>query len=82
VKLGPAWGYTLGRFGVFWAVGAVLWLGGFRSWALVFVALVLSLPVSLVVLRRQRAAFAQDIEDRRRRRRELRAKLRGDDVGQ
>ena len=75
----PAVAYTVGRLLIFIAVAAVLWLLGFRSWALVLVALLVSMPISLVVLRRQRLAFARDIARRRQHRRELRAKLRGDE---
>ncbi len=79
MRFSPLWGYTLARIAVFFAIGAVLWLFGFRSWALAFVALLLSLPVSLLLLRKQRTAFAEDLERRARERRELRAKLRGDE---
>ncbi len=82
MKFSPFWAYTLGRLGVFFAVGAVLWLFGFRSWALVFVALLLSLPVSLVALRKQRGAFAHDLAQRAqrdRRRREVREQSRDDE---
>lgn len=79
MKFSPFWAYTLARVGVFVVVGGVLWLFGFRSWALAFVALLLSFPVSLVLLRKHRQAFARDVDRRRRRRRELRAKLHGDE---
>ncbi len=82
MKFTPFWAYTLARLAVFVAVGAVLWLLGFRSWALVFVALLLSLPVSLVLLRKQRAALARDLEQRQERRRALRSKLDGDEPGE
>ncbi|MGB9377506.1 MAG: DUF4229 domain-containing protein [Mycobacteriales bacterium] len=80
MRFSPFWSYTLARIGVFLALAAVLWLFGFRSWALVFVALLLSLPVSLLLLRSQRAALAKDIARRRREREELRARLRGDEA--
>lgn len=80
IRLGPAAIYTLWRFAVFLVVAAVLWLLGLRSWALAFAALLLSLPVSLVVLRKQRAEFASALKERRQERLELRAKLHGDDI--
>lgn len=79
MRFSPFWAYTLARVGVFLAVGGVLWLFGFRSWALAFMALLLSLPISLALLRKQRRAFADDLDRRMRERRELRAKLRGDE---
>lgn len=78
MRFSPFWAYTLARLGVLLAVGAVLWLLGFRSWALALSALLLSLPVSLALLRKQRRAFAHDLERRVRQRRELRAKLGGE----
>lgn len=77
MKFSPFWEYTLARIGMFLAIGAVLWLLGFRSWALAFGALLLSMPASLVLLRKRRIAFAHDLERRRRERRQLRAELRG-----
>jgi hypothetical protein len=71
--------YTAGRIGVFLLTAAVLWLLGFRSWFLALGAVLLSMPLSYFLLRRQRAAFADSVERRMRERRELRAKLRGDD---
>jgi C4-dicarboxylate-specific signal transduction histidine kinase len=77
--------YTAGRVALFFAVAAVLYLVGFRTFALVLLALVISMPLSYVVLRRQREAFAEQVERRVERRRaekeKLRAALRGDDQG-
>ena len=64
--------YTAGRLAVFAVVAAVLYLLGFRSWVLAFAALLLSMPVSYFVLRRQRTEFARDVERRVQERRELR----------
>jgi hypothetical protein len=79
----PALVYTAGRVAVFLAIAAVLYLLGFRNYILLLLALVLSMPLSYVVLRRQREAFAQQVSgrlDRRRAEKErLRAELRGDD---
>jgi hypothetical protein len=75
MTFGPFVVYTAGRLLVFTAVGAVLYVIGFRSWILAFAALLLSMPVSYVALRRQRLAFARAIEQRVQRRREERAQL-------
>lgn len=75
----PFLAYTAGRLAILAAVGGVLALFGFRSWALAFLAVALSMPLSYFALRRQRLAFAKDVERRVRARRELRAKLRGDE---
>jgi Protein of unknown function (DUF4229) len=69
--------YTVGRFAVFAAMAAALYLLGFRSWALAFAALLLSMPASYVVLRPLRKAFARELERRRDERRE-RARLDDD----
>ncbi len=74
--------YTAGRFGIFLATAAVLWLVGFRSWILALAAILLSMPVSYYALRRQRAALADSVERRIRDRRELRARLQGDEPEQ
>ncbi len=74
--------YTAGRVGIFLATALVLWLVGFRSWILAFAAILISMPVSYFVLRQQRSAFADGVERRVRARRELRARLRGDEPKQ
>ncbi|MEP6695877.1 MAG: DUF4229 domain-containing protein [Pseudonocardiales bacterium] len=74
--------YSLGRAAIFLAVAALLALVGFRSWALIVGALLVSLPLSYFVLRGPRAAFAEQLAKRSRERRELRAKLRGDEPPQ
>jgi hypothetical protein len=75
--------YSGARLLLFVAVGSVLYALGFRGFPLVAVALVLSLPLSYVLLSRQRAALGADIERRLAERRDrtdrLRAQLRGDD---
>lgn len=76
---GPFLLYTAGRLAAFVVVAALLWLLGFRSWILVMAALLLSMPVSYFALRRQRLALGGDVQRRVRARRELRAKLRGDE---
>lgn len=74
--------YSLGRAAIFLATAAVLALVGLRSWLLVLAALVVSLPISYFALRGPRAAFAAQIERRARERRELRAKLQGEEPPQ
>ncbi len=71
--------YTAGRLAIFLTVAGVLWLVGFRSWVLTLVAILVSMPVSYVLLRRQRAALADEVGRRVADRRELRARLRGDE---
>jgi len=75
--------YTVGRVLVLFAVAVVLYALGLRGFVLAAVAVLVSLPVSYLLLRRQRVAFGEEIERRmqaRRARREgLRGDLRGDD---
>lgn len=79
----PAAIYTAGRIVVFAVLAGLLWLVGLRGFLLVFVALLLSIPVSYFFLARQRNALAADVErkvtDRQSRRQNLRSQLRGDD---
>jgi uncharacterized membrane protein len=75
--------YTVWRVLVLFAAAAMLYALGLRGFLLALAALIVSLPVSYLLLRRQREAFGADIErrmeERRSRRAELRGKLRGDD---
>lgn len=75
--------YTAGRVLIFVALAALCWLVGLRGFPLAVVALLLSIPASWVLLARQRAAMAADVERRlsarQSRRADLRAQLRGDD---
>jgi hypothetical protein len=75
--------YTVGRLLVFVGAGAVLYLVGLRGFVLVLVALLLSMPLSYLLLAPARAAFVADVErrlaQRRARREDLRTRLRGDD---
>jgi hypothetical protein len=79
----PFLAYTAGRLLVLLAVAALLYALGLRGFLLAAVALLVSLPVSYLMLRRQRQAFGEDIErriERRRARRgDLRSELRGED---
>jgi hypothetical protein len=82
-RLAPAVTYTAGRIALFVVVGAVLFAVGFRGFLLPLLALAVSMPLSYLVLRKQREAFAVQVEHRLSRRRDekekLRAALRGDD---
>lgn len=75
--------YSAGRVLVFAGVAALLFVVGLRGFVLALAALLVSLPVSYVVLARARADFAAVVErrltDRRARREDLRSRLRGDD---
>ena len=75
--------YTAARFLIFLVLAGLGWLAGLRGFLLVFVALLVSVPLSYYFLARQREAFAADVErrvtDRRTRRADLRSQLRGDD---
>jgi hypothetical protein len=75
--------YTAGRFLIFAALVGLLALAGLRGFLLLAAALLLSMPASYFLLARQRAALAENVErsltDRRTRKDELRAQLRGDD---
>jgi hypothetical protein len=81
--LSPAVVYTAGRLALFLVVAAALYLVGFRAPLLLLLALVISMPLSYLVLRRQREAFAEQVarkvERRRAEKETLRAALRGDD---
>lgn len=84
MRMHPFLGYTLARLGLMAATAGVLYLVGLRSWLLAFAALVVSLPLSWLVLRRQRQALGSYLASRSERRTaekaELRAALRGDDA--
>ena len=75
--------YTTARVLIFLVLAGLGWLAGLRGFLLVFVALLVSVPLSYFFLARQRAAFAADVErkvnDRRTKREHLRSQLRGDD---
>jgi hypothetical protein len=71
--------YTAGRLAVFVVLAALLWLLGLNGLLLFGLALLLSMPVSYLVLGRQLAAVTRSIEERRARRAQLRSQLRGED---
>lgn len=74
--------YTAARLGVFVLVAALLFAVGFRSWMLALGSLLISAPLSYFLLRRQREAFAAQVEGRTSARQAEKARLRaplGDD---
>jgi hypothetical protein len=82
-RIHPAVLYTAARIGIFAALLGLLFGVGFRSWLLLFGALLLSAPVSYFLLRSQRDAYARRIEGRINKRKQekdrLRAALAGED---
>lgn len=77
--LGSMWLYSALRFGLFFALWGLLALLGLGSLIAAFLALVLSVPLSLVLLAGPRRRFAANLEARvdaqRARRAELDAEL-------
>ena len=71
--------YTAGRLAIFVVLAAALWLLGLRGFILFGLALLLSMPVSYLLLGRQLAAVTRWIEERRAQRADLRARLRGEE---
>ena len=62
--LGAMWLYTLLRFGLFLVLWALLWLARVPGLLAALIALVLSVPLSFVLLRRQRDRVAVNLEQR------------------
>jgi hypothetical protein len=58
------WLYTLLRFGLFFALWGLLVLIGVHGFLAPVLALVLSVPLSLVLLARPRARFTRQLEAR------------------
>ncbi len=73
--MGAMWLYTLLRFGLFFVLWGLLYLFGVRGLLAALIALVLSVPLSFVLLARPRAAFAAQLEARAAVRRRDRAEL-------
>jgi O-antigen ligase len=69
------WLYTILRFGMFFALWGLLALLGVRGFLAPILALVLSVPLSLVLLARPRAHFTRQLEARIEARRAERAEL-------
>jgi hypothetical protein len=63
-SLGLFWLYTFLRFGLFGGLWLVLWLLGLGSLIAAAISLLLSIPLSLVLLARPRRALAANIEQR------------------
>lgn len=81
--LGQFWVYTLLRVALFCALWGALWLVDVRGMLGLLIAVLLSVPLSFVLLARPRAALAstleQRVEQRKAREDELRHRLAGDD---
>ena len=58
------WLYTVLRFGLFFALWGILELLGVHGFLAPILALVLSVPLSLVLLARPRAMFTRQLEAR------------------
>ena len=73
--MGSLWGYTILRFGMFFALWGLLVLVGLGGLLAPLIALVLSIPLSLVLLAGPRARVANNIEHRIEASREARTQL-------
>ncbi len=62
--MGSLWLYTLLRFGLFFALWGLLVLVGVTGYYAALIALVLSVPLSLLLLAKPRAAFTRQLEAR------------------
>ena len=69
------WLYTILRFGLFFALWGLLVLLGVHGFLAPILALVLSVPLSFVLLARPRARFTRQLEARVEARRAERAEL-------
>jgi hypothetical protein len=80
--LGQFWLYTFLRIALFGAVWGVLWLVNVRGMLALLFAVLLSVPLSFVLLARPRAALAASLEQRVSQRKvredDLRHRLAGD----
>lgn len=81
--MSPAIKYTLGRVGLFVAVAVALLPFRLNPFLTLMIALLVSMPLSYLLLRRWRDRMAERLEDsmsaRRVQREKLRAALSGDD---
>ena len=73
--MGSLWGYTILRFGMFFALWGILVLVGLGGMIAALVALLLSVPLSLVLLAGPRRRLAENVESRVASRRASRAEL-------
>jgi hypothetical protein len=82
-SFGALWLYTILRFLLFGLLFAVLWLFSVPTFLAAVLALLLSVPLSYVLLARPRAVLAGNVEARlaarRARGEELNAQLKGDE---
>ena len=62
--MGSLWGYTILRFGLFFALWGLLVLVGLGGLLAAAIALVLSVPIALVLLSGPRNRVARNIEQR------------------
>jgi hypothetical protein len=62
--MGSMWLYTLLRFGLFFALWGILVLLGVHGFLAPVLALVLSVPLSFVLLAKPRAAFSAQLQAR------------------
>ncbi|MEO7260857.1 MAG: DUF4229 domain-containing protein [Jatrophihabitantaceae bacterium] len=62
--LGAMWLYTVLRFGLFLALWGLLWVARVPGLLAATIALVLSIPLSYILLRKQRARLAANLEAR------------------
>jgi O-antigen ligase len=77
------WLYTVLRFAMFFVLWGLLWVARVPGLLAALIALVLSVPLSYVLLRRQRAKLASNLEQRvnarQSRTQDLDAKLAGEE---
>jgi hypothetical protein len=73
--MGSMWLYTVLRFGMFFALWGILFLLGVHGFLAPLLALVLSVPLSFVLLAKPRAMFTRQLELRVERRKADRAAL-------
>ena len=82
-SMGTLWLYSLLRFGLFGAIWGILYVIGLQWFLAAVIALVLSIPLSLVLLAKPRAMLSETIEQRierqKAKRSELDARLDGDE---
>jgi hypothetical protein len=82
------WWYTLLRFGLFFVLWGLLWLARVPGFLAAVIAVVLSVPLSLVLLGRQRQRLAENVSQRvdarrdRGKARDARLSGEADDMGE
>jgi hypothetical protein len=83
--LAAMWLYTVLRFGLFLALWGLLWLARVPGLLAATIALVLSIPLSYILLRKQRAKLADNLQARvtarQAQRHTLDTELAGEDAG-